>query len=264
MRLKWINTVAFAAMIVINALTNLLPLAGYTTGQISELYPNLFTPAPLTFSIWGVIYLLTALFVIWQWEVFDKGRISAKVRDEIGPWFATSCVLNITWITMWHSRMIGLSVACMLLLLFSLVQIQKQLEPMGGTFPQRVAAQAGLSLYYGWIIAATIANISVWLTQLGWNGFGLPEDFWTAAVLLIGAGIASAVVLRGKNRIAGLAVMWAFGGVLWKQLSADGYNGTHPYVIATAVLSELIILAAMLLPLFRLSVTKTVSSSKAY
>jgi len=31
-----------------------------STGDLSDLYPNLFTPAGLTFSIWGLIYLALA------------------------------------------------------------------------------------------------------------------------------------------------------------------------------------------------------------
>jgi len=39
---------------------------------LADLYPNLFTPAGLTFSIWGVIYLWLFVFVIWQAVDFYK------------------------------------------------------------------------------------------------------------------------------------------------------------------------------------------------
>lgn len=250
MTLKWINTIAFAAMVAVNALANLLPIGGNTTGQVSEAYPNLFTPAPVTFAIWGAIYLLLAVFVLYQWEIFDGGVHSADVRADIGPWFLISCLLNIGWIFLWHYRKIGLSTICIALLLVPLIVISRRLGSANGNFLQRMAAKAGFSLYYGWIIAALIANISVWLTQLGWNGFGLSADFWTTAVLLIGAGIAFAVVVFGKNRIAGIAVMWAFAGILYKHLSPAYYSGSHPYVIVAGVLSEVIILTAILLPFF--------------
>lgn len=249
MALQWINTISFAAMILVNALANLLPIGGNTTGQVSEAYPNLFTPAPVTFAIWGLIYLLMAVFVIYQWGIFDGGTASAKVREDIGLWFAVSCVLNIVWLLLWHNRMIGFSTFAIVLLLVSLILIQQRLGNVGGNLAQRMAAKSGFSLYFGWIIAATIANISVWLTQLDWNGFGLSADFWTPAVLLIGACIAFAVVVFGRNRIAGIAVMWAFGGILYKHLSPAYYNGAHPYVIAAAVLSEFIILTGLVLPL---------------
>lgn len=249
MTLQWINTAAFVAMIAVNALANLLPVGGNTTGQVSEAYPNLFTPAPITFAIWGAIYLLMAVFVVYQWGAFDGGTNSSKVREEIGLWFAVSCVFNIGWIFLWHNKLIGLSTIAIVLLLGSLIMIQSRLRGVEGNMLQRLAARAGFSLYYGWIIAAVIANISVWLTSIGWNGFGLSNDFWTAAVLLIGAAITVAVVVIGKNRIAGVAVLWAFAGILYRHISPNYYGGTHPYVIAAGFLSGFVILAVLLLPL---------------
>lgn len=249
MVLKWINTTAFAAMVIINALANLLPIGGNTTGQVSEAYPNLFTPAPFTFAIWGVIYLLMAVFILYQWELFDGGKYSAKVRNDIGPLFAVSCAANIVWIFLWHNRMIGLSTLCIALLLITLYLITGRLGSANGSWIQRIAAKAGFSLYYGWIIAAALANLSVWLTKLGWNGLGLSADFRTAAALLAGAVITFAVVVLSRNRIAGLAVMWAFAGILYRHFSPVYHAGTHPYVIMAGVLSELIILTAILLPL---------------
>lgn len=250
MALKWINTIAFAAMVAVNALANLLPIGGNTTGQVSQAYPNLFTPAPFTFAIWGVIYLLLALFVVYQWEVLDGGLHSDSIRRAIGPWFAISCVLNIMWIFLWHYDMIGLSAITMVLLLISLIEIARQASPAGGNFWQRMAAKAGFSLYFGWIIAATIANVSVLLTKLGWNGFGLPADFWTSAVLLIGAVIACAAVIFGKSKspLVGIAVMWAYCGILVRHISPAYLGGAHPFVIAFAMLGEALILVTVLMP----------------
>lgn len=40
-----INLVSYLTMITFNALANALPLNGMTTGEVSDRYPNLFTPA---------------------------------------------------------------------------------------------------------------------------------------------------------------------------------------------------------------------------
>ena len=52
------NIIGFVLVIIMNTLANTLPINGFTTGELSALYPNLFVPAGFTFSIWGVIYLL--------------------------------------------------------------------------------------------------------------------------------------------------------------------------------------------------------------
>ena len=99
-----INVVAFAGMILMNYLANALPLGGKTTGQLSDQYPNLFTPAGITFSIWGVIYLLLLGFVFLQFRESHK-NLSAS----IGWLFAIGCVLNALWIVAWHYEQLPLS-----------------------------------------------------------------------------------------------------------------------------------------------------------
>ncbi|PLX06432.1 MAG: hypothetical protein C0596_18375 [Marinilabiliales bacterium] len=57
MVLKILNVVLFIAMVYVNFLANSLPINGQSTGEISNAYSNLFAPAGITFSIWGIIYL---------------------------------------------------------------------------------------------------------------------------------------------------------------------------------------------------------------
>ena len=64
--------ITFLGMIVVNALANILPINNTTTGDVSNAYPNLFAPAALTFSIWGVIYALLAAYTIYKTGIFKK------------------------------------------------------------------------------------------------------------------------------------------------------------------------------------------------
>jgi len=54
---KIFAAVAYVAMVAVNYLASTLPINNRSTGDISNAYPNLFAPAGLTFSIWGLIYL---------------------------------------------------------------------------------------------------------------------------------------------------------------------------------------------------------------
>jgi hypothetical protein len=78
--IRYLNLIFFAGMIVMNYLANALPLNGRTTGELSSAYPNLFTPAGVTFSIWGVIYLLLAGYCIVQ--LSGRGRPVAEGLDD--------------------------------------------------------------------------------------------------------------------------------------------------------------------------------------
>ena len=74
-----LNIVAYVLTLIVNGLANALPLGGRNTGEISELYPNLFTPAAYVFSIWGLIYVLLGIFTVYQvpglWAYFFKGPV---------------------------------------------------------------------------------------------------------------------------------------------------------------------------------------------
>ena len=57
------NVLAFILALTVNSLANIIPIGGQTTGEISDKYPTLFTPAGFTFSIWSLIYLSLFLFM---------------------------------------------------------------------------------------------------------------------------------------------------------------------------------------------------------
>ena len=65
--------VTYLIMIAVNAMANILPINGIDTGAVSDSYPNLFAPAGLTFSIWGVIYLVVGGLYTLPIRSFPRG-----------------------------------------------------------------------------------------------------------------------------------------------------------------------------------------------
>lgn len=243
---KWCNTAAFLAVLAVNALANLLPLGGRTTGEVSQQYANLFTPAGYTFAIWGLIYLLLGVFVVYGWGLIGD-KAPGTVLGQIGWLFTASCILNILWILSWHGDAIGVSTVCIAALLVCIILIVREIGAEGSTISREICVNAGFSIYYGWLIAAVIANAAVWLTKLGWNGWALSESFWTVAVLVVGTAIGLGVVLIGGNRLAGCAIVWAYIGILVRHLSEKGYAGRYPFVIAAAIIGVVAIASAVTL-----------------
>ena len=81
------NIAGLLFVLTMNGLANALPIAGKTTGELSDLYPNLFVPAGITFSIWGVIYLLLIGFIIIQSSgIFQKNSEGPAFVGRIGWW----------------------------------------------------------------------------------------------------------------------------------------------------------------------------------
>ncbi len=244
--LKITAAVGYVAMVTVNYLANALPIGGVTTGQASDAYANLFTPAGVTFSIWGLIYLLLAAYVVFQFGVFGKKKrkLDEGQLAKINGLFLATSLTNISWIFAWHYGLIALSVLLMLVLLVSLIKIADLLGKMAFSKIEAICVRLPFSIYFGWITVATIANITVFLVSLKWDGFGLPEQLWTVAILLVGAGIGIWRMLKDRNVPYGLVVVWAYLGILLKHVSDAGHAGRYPSVIAAVSVSLVLLLVS--------------------
>ncbi len=219
-----VNIIFFLGVVAVNALANALPINDVGTGELSAEYPNLFVPAGITFSIWGLIYLLLAAYVVYA--LVTRGR----ALERIGWWFVASCAANIAWIFAWHYRIVGLSVLIMLALLGMLLVIYLRLQSTrggessgagGGGRAEKLVVELPFSVYLGWITVATVANITALLVSLGWNGFGLPEAVWAIVLIVIAAAIGTTLTLRYADPWYGLVLAWAFAGIVVKRLSVE-------------------------------------------
>lgn len=231
--LKIIAGLFYVAMVIVNFLANSLPINNRSTGVISDAYPNLFAPAGLTFSIWGLIYLLLGGYVIYQFVKSSQKR--EGLFKKINPWFIVTSMANIAWIFAWHYDYIGLSVLIMLTLLVSLIKMADIIRVERFTALEKLFVWAPFSIYFGWITVATIANITVFLVSLGWNGFEVADFIWTSIILLVGTLIGILRMTKDKNVAYGLVFVWAYLGILIKHLSVDGFNGQYPSIIATVI-----------------------------
>lgn len=225
MMVRYISILFFAAMVYMNYLANSLPINGKTTGQLSDAYPNLFVPAGITFSIWGIIYLLIAAYCVLQFLPASK-----EIALKISWLFIVSCIFNGLWILAWHYQKLPLSLLIMAGLLVSLIMINLQIKelPMG-------MLKATFGVYLGWICIATIANVTALLVDSGWGGFGISQQAWTIIMIAIGTLIVTLALLRINNPFIGLSVVWAFAGIILKR--SDDYRG----IVIAAVLGILVV-----------------------
>lgn len=233
--IKILTVVAYVVMVAVNYMAVLLPLGGRSTGEISENYPNLFAPAGYAFSIWGVIYILLGIYVVYQlWLVKNE------LAERINRIFIVNALLNASWLLAWHYDIIWLSVIIMAGLLFTLIRISDIFHARVLVPKERWLIRMPFSIYFGWITVATIANVTVFLVYLGWNGFGLSESFWTVIALLAGTLIGSWRMLRDRFIPYGLVLIWGYGAILFKHLAGSGFAGQYPIIIGTVVICLLV------------------------
>ena len=260
--LKIIAAASLVAMVFVNYLAQMLPLNGMTPGEVSDSLPNLFAPAGLTFSIWGVIYVLLAAFAVFQFG-FSKGTPSSPSLDKVRVTFAVSSLANIGWIFAWHYRQFELSLALMAILLISLIIINLTLDKMIFNTLEKVVFRLPFSLYFGWITVATVANVTALLVSLGWKGFGLAEQGWTVIILAVAALIGTATMVIRKDIAYGLVFIWAYIGILIKHTANPPmFAERYSMVIWTVIICLVVFAAAEVFIIVKAVRQRKLSTSK--
>ncbi len=234
------NTVTLIFALVMNALAGSAAFNGTSVADISARYESLFTPAGYAFSIWGLIYLLLLAFVGYQWFARIKYGQDENM-ERTGFWFAISNLANGFWIAAWVNDRIGLSVILMLILLVSLIVLTVRLRLEIWDAPVRIIIFVWwpICIYIGWIIVATVANISAFLISMNWNGGFLTPQVWTI-VLIVAASFIYLLLIRFRNmREAALVGVWALIAIAVKQ-----WQDNQSIVIA-AIIAAIILFVAV-------------------
>lgn len=216
-------TIAFLAVVTMNALANSLPINGQTTGEISNRLPVLFTPAGYVFSIWSVIYILLAIWIIGFWVRYKKDKEIPSIGISI--YFTLTAVFNISWLLLWHYEFFAWSIAAMVAYLISLILLYLQYNNNERKFTERLP----VSVNMGWISVATITNISYVLTFYNWGGWGLSNELWTVIMLTVATAIALHVRFHHWDIPFALVFVWAFVGIAVK-------HGLDELLVTTASL----------------------------
>lgn len=217
---QFANALAVVATIMMNSLVNILPLNGVTTGEISDSYPNLFTPPGYVFAIWGVIYFLSIVFMVYQARSSQSGMI---YLGDIGFFYVASAILNTSWLLVFHysygaPSLFLVSVFILLALLLDLLLIYHRIG-IGlkkVSFSEKFAVHLHFSVYLGWISLASIAGIASGLNIIFPNiSYGL-QHFFTAFVVMVALLLALFMVNLRKDFAYGLVVIWAAMGIAVK------------------------------------------------
>jgi hypothetical protein len=199
-----------------------LPLNGKTPGELSDLYPNLFVPAGLTFSIWGIIYTLLTVWIITQ----IIGTFTPSIKTWTSPavlaidtLFVGTCAFNALWLIAWHYQRLPLSLVVMFFLLFRLIRLNLSIKNGWGianSFEKGIVFPA-FGLYQGWITIAFIANVTTVLVAYQWSGWGIAATSWASVMIVVGSALAAWMVAKKRNFFHGVAVIWALLGIYLKR-----------------------------------------------
>lgn len=237
----FINVALLVITLVINYLSQTTVFNGITTADVANRFTeSLYFPANRAFSIWGVIYSFLIAFIIYQ--ALPAQRNNAQI-NKVGWLFAASCVMNATWVLAFQYFLFPLSMVFMLMLLGILLTIYIRLGVGVATVSRRDKwlVHIPFSIYLGWITAATIANATYVLTDLGWDGFGINKEIWALIMLIVTGIVAAPIVLLRRDIAYGLVIVWAVGWIAGRYAGTEYQITTVTSIIVAGVIAVLVI-----------------------
>lgn len=228
----------FSLTVYVNYLAGSGQLNDAGTGELSDLYPVLFTPAGFTFSIWGIIYLLNTLFCGLQ--LFKLIKSPDTINSNHIFIFLLVCVFNMAWLYTWHYKLLLISVIVMLLMLLTLIFGLIVSRKVRTDSAQNFFEYMNFSVYLGWISVATIANISAWLYTLE-VGSNYQLQF-TILMILIATALAIWFSSKLRNYAFAFVVFWALFGIHEARVTAQS-EGLNLITLTAMIGMALIVLS---------------------
>jgi len=132
-------------------------------------------------------------------------------------------------------------------LLICLYKINKVATAKKTTFEQTISVRLPFEIYFGWVTVATIANISSFLVQLGFqDGYLISTESWTIVILGVATLIGLATALVNSSPAYSLVLVWAFFGIYSRHTSPFEWNFQYPNIIlATQVLMAVLVVVSV-------------------
>lgn len=194
---------------------NYLGASGFFNGMsqkdVSDKYTTLLTPAGFAFSIWGVIYTLVFISLVY-FIVKRKNVKVSQLVNAISPLFVISSLLNMGWIIAFSYELIGLSTLFILGMVISLLLIVEKIYKNRADTPYTLIGLS-FTLYSTWVFIASILNVAVFLVKQDWGGFGISDSLWTIIIIIVAIALPLIYMRFYKNAVFPISLAWAFLGI---------------------------------------------------
>jgi hypothetical protein len=214
-------------------------IGGRNTADVSNANSTLITPAGYVFAIWGVIYVLLGVFVVYQALPSQKGK---DYLNRISWLFILSSIVNVAWLFMWQYEYLSLSVLLIFALLVTLIAIYVRLGigKSNVIMREKLAVHLPFSVYLGWITVASIADVAATLVSYNWDGFGINPSTWAILVVAVALAITMLMLATRKDLAYALVIIWALVGI------GVNHSGNQTVMVLTEIASALVAVALVL------------------
>ena len=255
-----LTTVVLIVVFITNALSNFPDAGGFRngTGVVSDNFYTQITPAGWTFSVWGVIYVSQAIWIIYAWSFVFRPSTPRPISIVTYIFYTVVNLCNIAWIYLWGNLYpqvcLGVVIVFVIALYATLVaqsiHLYKQTPALMSKkkykvdlYLTRIIVLNCIGIYASWVTVATQLNFVIVL-QYYWN-----VDATTAATVglsillveIIVYFILENTILDRFTRFVFIVYplfIWAFSGAVsahWGQ-EEDSRNPIFTLVLLVLVI----------------------------
>merc|ERR1711998_731522 len=214
---------SYVLMITSNALSSNTAIYTKTNADIANSSPNVYlVPDGLTFAVWGIIYLCTTVFVVYQALPSNHNNAAlCAIRLHV----SAAYLLNAIWLPVFQFKFFFCSQVIICCYLYVLWTIYNTLQPMylDPTAPlsMKLAVWPAFSTMTAWVTIATLVGFGVTLAN---NGWAAPPDFGMSLVLIIWGPVLYLAFTRAEWVYSAIT-MWALWGIARNQSQGSTFNG---------------------------------------
>ena len=237
--LRWVALIVALINIAFNSIldtyTN-MPSIKTLTYQ----YKTLFVPAPYAFAIWGLIYLLYIAFCIVQLLPSQKNKLA---YDNLNIPFIMVNLLGIAWLYAFRQNLVAFSEAVIIAMLFCSIALFSMSKRAIRRLNYSHWLAVPFAMLMGWLSIVVMAETSVFLASINWQGLNIDAANWVM-IVLAGALLLSLLIGVGYMDITYPLVMAWGTFAIWVSLK-NNFPVPAQVALGVAVISLLIAVLAM-------------------
>lgn len=248
---RWTVPIFFIMMLLFNFLSSFGVILPATQAEISDKYVNLVAPAGITFSIWSVIYLGMAAVVSIDFINIKNQEFVNHYRVLIQPRMLEWMALNILWLITWSYEWILVSLIVLLLYTSRIMNLTAVISRTPALRIKPWLLKFPMGLHLGWLLVASMANLTTYLVSLGVDGTGLWGIVWAAGILVVVLALSAYYYMKFGNEMLMIPALWTLVGVFIKQSPMFGFVHSEVILMYISVVLFIIGMVAFI-SLFRL------------
>jgi hypothetical protein len=130
-------------------------------GEISREYQTIVTPKSTAFTIWSIIFVFQAIFVILQ--LLPRFRAKPMVQQGVGYWYVWVCTFQVAWTFAFSFEVIWLSLVFILSIWISLCALvySQYYTESDNTLVEFWFFRFSFAMHCGWLTAASAVNVNL-------------------------------------------------------------------------------------------------------